>query len=173
MNGQNQIMQDRIDFSRVVIIGNSGSGKSHFANKLSRQLDIPATDLDQIHWLPGGYHKKREAVAAREMIRQVATAENWIIEGVYGWLVQEILPRATTLFWLDLPLEQCIDNIIGRGHQNEQDEIALANLIAWAREYPTRTSSSSQSGHNQLFTSFAGSKFRFATQDAVSGIFGT
>jgi hypothetical protein len=33
-----------------------------------------------------------------------ATAESkWIIEGVYGWLAELALPRATSLIWLDLP----------------------------------------------------------------------
>jgi adenylate kinase family enzyme len=36
--------------SRVVIIGNSGSGKSMLAQELAQRLGAPAIDLDPIHW---------------------------------------------------------------------------------------------------------------------------
>jgi ATP-dependent protease HslVU (ClpYQ) ATPase subunit len=39
---------------RVVIIGNSGSGKSYLARRLSEQLTLPLIHLDALFWEPGG-----------------------------------------------------------------------------------------------------------------------
>ena len=41
--------------SRIVIIGNSGSGKSHLAQALATQLALPVIDLDDIFWLDRRY----------------------------------------------------------------------------------------------------------------------
>jgi ABC-type dipeptide/oligopeptide/nickel transport system ATPase component len=35
---------------RVIIIGNSGSGKSALAASIGRLVDIPVITLDTIHW---------------------------------------------------------------------------------------------------------------------------
>ena len=90
------------DFRRTVIIGNGGSGKSWLAEQLSRNLSVPAIDLDVIHWEPGGYNVVREKSLAIEMVRQAAKGPGWVIEGVYGWLARAALPNATALVWLDI-----------------------------------------------------------------------
>lgn len=49
------------------------------------------------------------------MVQQVASGEHWIIEGVYGWLAQEAIPRATMLIWLDIPVHERLENVKKRG----------------------------------------------------------
>jgi len=41
-------------FARTVIIGNAGAGKSWLAGRMHAALSLPVSDLDDIHWLPGG-----------------------------------------------------------------------------------------------------------------------
>lgn len=161
-------MRDRIDLSRSIVLGNCGSGKSWFSEKLSQRLGITPTDLDHIHWEPNGYSLAREKVFAQEMVSQAAAAEKWVIEGVYGWLALEAIARATVLFWLDLPVEECIDNLRRRGIRRGGDEASFTDLINWAEEYPFRETSSSQFGHKQIFTTFAGYKFRFDSRQDLS-----
>src|ERR1019366_10250702 len=91
--------------ARLVVIGNSGSGKSTLANRVGAALKLPVHDLDRFHWLGNGH--KRDEVAAKELVSDVATAAAWIIEGVYGWLAEVALSRATSLVWLDLSLAAC------------------------------------------------------------------
>jgi hypothetical protein len=88
---------------RTVIIGNSGSGKSVFAERLAALNHVPVIDLDLLHWLDDGYRIRREEEVAKCLVRDAAAAPRWIIEGVYGWLAEIALPRASALVWLDLP----------------------------------------------------------------------
>jgi hypothetical protein len=60
-------------------------------------------DLDLLNWEGNGYGRKRDEDAARRMTLEVSTQPLWIIAGVYGWLAEVALPRATALIWLDFP----------------------------------------------------------------------
>lgn len=44
---------------RILIIGNSGSGKSWLAARLAEQLTIREVNLDTIVWQPGCFNPKR------------------------------------------------------------------------------------------------------------------
>jgi adenylate kinase family enzyme len=90
-------------FQRTVIIGNCGSGKSVFAESLAGLRHIPLIDLDSLHWERDGH--KRDEESAKRLVREAAATPRWIIEGVFGWLAEIALPRATAIIWLDLPLE--------------------------------------------------------------------
>src|SRR5712691_9317789 len=86
---------------RTVIIGNSGAGKSALAESLAALILVPVIDLDLLNWEGDSYGRKRDEDAARRMTLEVSAQPLWIIEGVYGWLVEVALPRATALIWLD------------------------------------------------------------------------
>ena len=87
---------------RIVIIGNSGSGKSTLAGELGRRLDCAMVSLDDLFWEPGGFDRKRPKETVLKEVRQLAQGGSWIVEGVFGELAEECLPRATALIWLDL-----------------------------------------------------------------------
>ncbi|NPE61243.1 hypothetical protein HLB27_09135 [Dickeya dadantii] len=136
---------------RTLIMGNSGSGKSWLAEQLAARLQAPAIDLDLINWEPGGYGQARERELVKAEARELAQAECWIMEGVYGWLMQEVVQQATALIWLDIPVDECLNNIRQRGLRRGGDEAALAELLRWAGEYRERQSNSSFSGHQRVF----------------------
>lgn len=73
------------------------------------------------------------------------------MEGVYGWLMQEVVAQATALIWLDMPVAACLSNIRQRGLRRGGDDAALAELLHWASEYRERQSNSSFSGHLRVF----------------------
>ncbi len=50
---------------RIVIIGPSGSGKTTLGRWLERELGLPFTDLDDLHWQPGWREAPLPAFAAR------------------------------------------------------------------------------------------------------------
>ncbi|WJM87273.1 hypothetical protein QUF31_09400 [Dickeya chrysanthemi] len=136
---------------RTLIMGNSGSGKSWLAEQLSTRLQLPVIDLDLINWEPGGYGKARDRAQVKAQVRELAQADCWIMEGVYGWLMQEAVLQATALIWLDIPVEECLSNIRRRGLRRGGDDAALAELLRWAGEYRERRSNSSYSGHLRVF----------------------
>lgn len=68
---------------RIYIIGAAGSGKTTLAKKLSNNINIDTTNLDDIFWCNNGYGVKREINERNMMYEKVLQAESWIIEGAY------------------------------------------------------------------------------------------
>ncbi len=147
---------------RIVVMGNSGSGKSSLAARVGPALHLPIYDLDHFHWQEEG--GKRDEAEATTLVRQRAETSDWIIEGVYGRLIETALPRTNVLIWLDLPWWECREGLLSRGTQHGETESDHAALLAWAAEYWTRTTSSSYAGHLRLFETFAGGKIRLQTR---------
>lgn len=158
-----------MDPTRTLIIGNSGSGKSWLAQRLAEQLHLPWTDLDQIHWLSDEHSIPRPRNEALGMARGAASEERWVIEGVYGWIVSEILHRATALIWLCVDDEDCVANIRQR---ETQDDERLVALLEWAGSYRTREDSSGFAAHQRLFEGFSDSKTRLMDQAEITDFFG-
>ncbi len=145
---------------RVVITGNSGSGKSRLAQHFAQAFALPVTDLDAIYWMGGDYGLKREDAAARDLVEKTAAHPAWVIEGVFGVLCRAALPHATGLIWLDLPWEQCKAGLMERGLRRGMTQADHATLLAWAGEYWTRQNANSHAGHLRLFEAFDGAKTR-------------
>lgn len=162
------------DLARVLILGNSGSGKSWLSRELGERLKITPIDLDTVHWEPGGFRLARDKDVARAIVREIASRDFWIMEGVYGWLAQEVIAEATALIWLDAPLEECLENLRARGPDSERDEESFAALLAWSAAYRERRTSSSSMGHGRLFMAFRGWKRRICsrreTREFLAGI---
>ena len=158
-----------MDLTRTLIIGNSGSGKSWLAQRLAEQLRVPWTDLDRIHWLSDEHSIPRPRAEALTMARIAAEQERWVIEGVYGWIASELLPRATALIWLSVGDEDCVANIRQR---ETQDDERLVALLEWAGSYRTREDSSGFAAHQRLFEGFSDSKTRLMDQAEITDFFG-
>lgn len=158
-----------MNLTRTLIIGNSGSGKSWLAQRLAEQLCVPWTDLDRIHWLSDEHSIPRPRNEALGMARGAASEERWVIEGVYGWIVSEILHRATALIWLCVDDEDCVANIRQR---ETQDDERLVALLEWADSYRTRDDSSGFAAHQRLFEGFTDSKTRLMDQAEITDFFG-
>ena len=91
----------QLDLSRVLVIGTSCSGKTTFARDLAARLDVPHTELDSLHWLPGW--KEREPESFQSLVAEWAAHDRWVIDGNYTRARGILWPCATTLIWLDYP----------------------------------------------------------------------
>jgi len=152
---------------RILILGNTGSGKTWLANELARRLESPATELDALHWMPGGFNQKRPADAAAKAVRDAAAGDTWIIEGVFGWLAREALPRVVILVWLVIPEEECVENLKNRPVKSGEDEKSRAALLQWCLDYRTRTNANSYSAHLDIYENFEGAKHRLHSRDDI------
>jgi adenylate kinase family enzyme len=98
---------------RVLIWGCSGSGKSTFARELCRITGLPYVSLDALFWQPGWVESDREAFRAR--MAPILASDRWVIDGNYTSALQGAqVPRATHVFFFDLPRWRCLKGAIGR-----------------------------------------------------------
>ena len=155
---------------RTLVIGNSGSGKSRLAERLGALIDAPVFDLDLIHWVDDGFGAKQEEEVARQKVANLTAAERWVIEGVYGWLAEVAIPRATALIWLDIPWEVCREGLLARGQRRGGTEVDFSELLKWAEAYWDRQTPTSFAGHQRLFEGFSAAKFRIRARKEADHI---
>jgi adenylate kinase family enzyme len=156
---------------RTVVIGNGGSGKSVFAERLATLVHVPVIELDLLHWEDAGFGVKRNEETARHMASDATDAPLWIVEGVYGWLAEVALPKATSLVWLDLPWSICREGLLARGPRRGASDASFAALLKWSEEYRERKTSSSFDGHLHLFQEFRGQKLRLRNRNEIRVLF--
>jgi adenylate kinase family enzyme len=85
----------------VVVIGNSGSGKSTVAARIGRRLGAPHVELDAIYHQPGWVPLPVEEMRAR--VAAAVAGERWVVDGNYSAVRELVWGRADTIIWLDLP----------------------------------------------------------------------
>lgn len=97
---------------KVIIIGCPGSGKSTFARKLKDITGLPLYHLDMMFWNEDKTTVSRAVLTQR--IRTVMQNPGWIIDGNYGSTMEMRFKECDTVFFLDYPLEVCLDGIESR-----------------------------------------------------------
>ena len=87
---------------KIVIIGNSGGGKSVLSKKLSKTLNITVFKLDKLQWNPGWVPTPVEQF--NKLHDEILLKPKWIIDGVAT--IESIEKRckaATTIIFIDHP----------------------------------------------------------------------
>lgn len=98
--------------ARVAVVGTSCSGKTTFARRLSRALDVPHVELDALYWGPGWSPAPPEDF--RASVRDAISAPAWVADGNYSAVRDLVWSRATAVVWLDLPLRVVFPRALGR-----------------------------------------------------------
>lgn len=164
------------NLERLVIFGNSGSGKSTFAKAQSARLGCSHMDLDTVAWDTHADAPTRRSLAesASEIDCFVASAENWVVEGCYSDLLELAIAHATEIVFLNPGVEICVENARNRPwepHKYSSPEAQDANLgmlIDWIRDYDQRSDEFSYSSHRQLYEKFQGKKREFKSNERNS-----
>lgn len=91
---------------KVLVIGCPGSGKSTFARKLRDKLDLPLFYLDMI------WHKPDKSTYTKDefdkKLAEIIKKDEWIIDGNYSRTLETRIQKCDTVFYLDLPVEECL-----------------------------------------------------------------
>lgn len=152
---------------RILILGNSGSGKTTMANALRAELGLAHLDLDSITWAESGKRLPlTESVAEFEAFN--ASHTSWVAEGSYASLAGAAMPYSTEFRFLNPGVEACVANCERRpwepekyANPEEQDEW-LPFLLAWVRTYESRDDEYGLAQHRALFDAFDGVKREYA-----------
>jgi len=95
----------------------------------------------------------------------------WVVEGCYSDLLEIVIPEASEIIYLNLPVEICIANAKRRPwepHKYESKEAQDSNLqmlIAWTTEYPDRDDTFSMSSHKALYDGYEGKKTMYTSNE--------
>lgn len=117
---------------RILIVGNSCSGKSTLGAHLAEFLNIPFVELDALNWEPNwiGLNETNPDELMRRM--QAATVgDRWVVAGSYTKFSQQAFwPRLETIVWLDLPLHQLVGRMLRRSWRRWR-----TNELLWETNY--------------------------------------
>ena len=94
---------------KVIIIGCCGSGKNTFARHLHACTGIPLFHLDQLNWNADKTMVEKEVFLKR--VQDVIQKDSWIIDGNYGSSIEMRMQACDTVFFLDYPVDICIQGI--------------------------------------------------------------
>jgi len=151
--------------TKIVVFGNSGAGKSTFAKNLVKTKLLAHFDLDTIAWLPGIPPIRRPVEQSNNAINEFITNNtSWVIEGCYCDLIELVLPKASEIIFLNLSVDDCIQNARRRPWEphkyktKQQQDANLDMLIEWISQYENRTDNLSKHAHQRLYDNFEGKK---------------
>ena len=150
---------------KILVYGNSGSGKSTYAKAMSARHGLAHLDLDTIVWEPGqvAVQRRPEEIAA-SLHAFIDAEDRWVIEGCYGELVEVASHHCTELVFLNPGCDACLANNLLRPWEPhkyaspEEQNLMLGQLQAWVAAYYTRDDQWSYSAHRRIFDTHVGTK---------------
>lgn len=153
---------------RVVVLGNSGSGKTTMARRLVEEEHLEHLDLDLIAWKEPGVRLPLAKSVAR-LRRWIEAHPRAVIEGSYGSLAEAALPWCDELRFLNPGVEACVAHCRARPWEpekyptREEQDRTLAFLLDWVRRYDTRDDEYGLAAHRAVFEAFEGTKREYTT----------
>lgn len=157
--------------NRILVFGNSGSGKTWLSAQLANFLGLDMVSLDEVCWEPGGYYRRRAEDDVRSELSRISQRSHWIVEGVYGDLAETLVPRVTSLCWLDLDPDFCAESVSRRGFENipwMDTETKIQGYLSHIQSYRKTSGPMSQEFHEHVYNSYSGKKITFRSREAVN-----
>ena len=128
--------------NKAIVIGCPGSGKSTFSRALHALTSLPLYHLDLLKWNSDKTTVSKEVFLER--LQNVLVLDKWIIDGNYGSTIELRLKECDTVFFLDYPVEVCIDGITKRQGKPRSDMPWIeteddAEFLEFIRNYSTQS----------------------------------
>ncbi|MCR5737880.1 MAG: adenylate kinase [Eubacterium sp.] len=105
--------------NRIIVIGCPGSGKSTFSKALHGATGIPLFHLDMMYWKEDKTKVPRELFLRK--LNDVLEQGLWIIDGNYESTMEMRIEKCDTVFFLDYPMEVCVEGIMSRRGKERSD----------------------------------------------------
>ncbi len=87
---------------RIVICGQSNSGKTTVARQIAESISLPHIELDTLLWEPHGVRKPIEESTSEVLSLIGKYTDGWVFDGIYQFQ-DIILPLADTVVRVRLP----------------------------------------------------------------------
>jgi adenylate kinase family enzyme len=143
---------------RIVVVGSSGAGKTHFGRSLAAALGVRHIELDGLFWGPDWTQKSPEEF--RRLVSQAVADDAWVVDGNYSVARDLVWPRAQVVVWLNLGFAR----VFGRSLRRTLGRIALRQPL-WHdnRESFVRTFFTRQSILWWVIRTFGRTRHKYAT----------
>lgn len=153
---------------KILIFGNSASGKSTLAKQLAQSDNLAHLDLDLLAWQPTNPPTRTPLDDSRKAIEQfIQLHTSWVIEGCYTDLLAMVEAASSEVIFMNLPVAQCIANAKSRPWEphkydsKEAQDANLAMLIEWISQYESREDTFSKHAHTEFYQNYLGDKEMF------------
>ena len=129
---------------RIAVLGTSGAGKTHVAQRLGELLGVPYICSDAIFWGPNWTMTPEPK--RLQMYDDATRADAWTFDGNVDGLSDSkgglILGRADTLIWLDLPRHEILWQLLGRTIRRARTKEPMwhNNCESWRMSFFSRDS---------------------------------
>lgn len=97
---------------RIIVIGPPGSGKTFFSEIIKDYFDGPVIHIDNVLWQNNLIPLSNEEL--RNQLNRIIQTDKWMIDGTYLKLLPDRIKRASLIFYLDIPIDICIESINAR-----------------------------------------------------------
>jgi adenylate kinase family enzyme len=97
---------------KVLVIGSGGAGKSIFAKRLGRILQIEVIHLDAFYWNPGWVETPKPEW--RKTVEELLRRDSWIMDGNFSSTLDMRLEACDTVIFMDMARRICLWRVIKR-----------------------------------------------------------
>ena len=105
-------------FSKIMVIGFSGSGKSTISKMISNTLNIPVLYLDKVHWLEDWVENDKES-ECKIVSDFLENNDSWVIDGNYSHMsFRERLEKSDLIVFMNFNRFNCLFRAFKRLFEN-------------------------------------------------------
>lgn len=105
-------------FSKIMVIGFSGSGKSTISKMISNTLNIPVLYLDRVHWLENWVENDKES-ECKIVSDFLENNDSWVIDGNYSHMsFRERLEKSDLIVFMNFNRFNCLFRAFKRLFEN-------------------------------------------------------
>lgn len=108
-----------LDYNRIIIVGNNGSGKSFLAKELSAITGLPLIHLDTLFWRPNWEKPPMEEWI--KMQNEYVSTERWIIDGNHTDTMELRFEKTDVVIFMDINRLVCLFSVLKRNGRKRSD----------------------------------------------------